>query len=149
MVLKKNKNKKTLKISNKQKKKLFEKMNKLKTVEYYKIYFKLDTKTKKELDRYNYLLLKKKEKKDKIIREKKKKEQIMYYKKSFKKNKELMKNKKNLTKKDYLKLYPECATKNLEYTSNNCQNRCLYFKKKKINKNNLFDSRICCTGPGC
>ncbi len=68
------------------------------------------------------------------------------FKKSLKKQKKII-HKKKLTKKDYLYLYPECFKQNLKYTSNNCQNKCLFFKKK--NKNKEFDSRVCCQGPGC
>lgn len=131
---------------------------------FYKIYYKtkpnerknylnkLDKSLKQKYKKY-VLDAKKRDKQSKkklsnINKSLKKKEAIRnkLYKKSLKKRKSL-KNKDKLTRKDYLDLYPECSKKLLKYTSNNCQNRCLFFKKK--NKNKEFDSRICCKGPGC
>ena len=45
---------------------------------------------------------------------------------------------KNLSKSDYLNLYPECKKQNLGYIGHNCQNRCLFFKKKKVIKVNCL-----------
>ena len=100
-----------------ERKKYLNKLDKSLQIKYKK--YIIGAKKRNKQFKKNLSNIKKSLKKKEVIRNK-------LYKKSLKKRKSL-KNKNKLTRKDYLDLYPECHKKLLEYTSNNCQNRCLFF----------------------